>query len=173
MYYKIENKECKAYKELYALRTEEKDIEQKNKETVKNVCGCDWDSFLGQGGQQNFWRVTTYTGFAFKHPDRLPEKTWKQHKEYHDIYVPDTRTKNGKQMKKFLDELPHSSITKVFSILGCQLGGRFAFPFVEIGKGGVIVLYMSDRYHDTLKQNKDFIEITSGECDKLLEEVDE
>ena len=41
--------------------------------------------------------------FAFNHPDRLPAKTWKQHKEYPDIYVPDTRTKNGKQIKKFLD----------------------------------------------------------------------
>ena len=172
MYYKIENKECKVYKELYALRIEEKDIERKNKEAVKNVCGCDWDSFLGHSGQQNLWRVTRYIGFAFKHSDRLPEKTWKRHKEYHDIYVPDTRTKNGKQMKKFLNELPHSSIFKVFDILRCQLGVRFAFPFVEIGKGGVIVLYIGDRYHDTLKRNKCFIEITSGEFDKLLEEVE-
>lgn len=172
MYYKIENKECEAYKELYALRTEEYEIERKNKEAINNVCGCDWDSFLGQEGQQNYWRVTQYTGFAFKHPDRLPEKTWKRHKEYPDIYVPDNRTKNGKLMRKFLDELPHSSITKIFSIFGCQLGGRFAFPFVEIGKDDVIVFYMSDRYHDTLKQNKDYIEITSVEFEKILNKKD-
>ncbi|MBQ3990480.1 MAG: hypothetical protein II630_06520 [Bacteroidales bacterium] len=123
---------------------------------------------MGQAGQQNYWRVTQYTGFEFKHPDRLPQKTWKQHKEYQEIYIPDNRTRNGKMIKKFLDELPHSSITRVFSILGCELAGRFTFPFVEIGKGGTIVFYMSDRFNETLKNNKDIIEITSKEFEEIL-----
>lgn len=168
MYYKITNTDCKVYKELHTLRTEEIEIEKKNREAVKNVVGSDWKVYLGQAGQQNLWRVTTYTGFAFNHPERLPAKTWKQHNEYPDIYVPDTRTKNGRQIKKFLNELPGSSISKVFSILGCHIGGRFVFPYVEIGKGDVIVFYMSDHFNDTLKSNKDVIEITSKEFEELL-----
>lgn len=167
MYYKIINKDSKVYKELHALRTEETKIEKQNREAVKNVVGSDWDNYLGRAGQQNFWRVTQYSGFAFKHPKRLPGKTWKQHKEYSDIYVPNLRTKNGKQIKHFLDHLPGSSIQKVFSILGCHLDGRFTFPYVEIGKDDVIVFYMSDRFDDVLSKNKDIIEITKREFEEL------
>lgn len=71
-------------------------------------------------------------------------------------------------IKKFLDELPHSSITKVFSILGCKLAGHFTFPFVEIGKDDVIVFYMSECFNDTLRKNKDIIEITSKEFEEIL-----
>lgn len=168
MYYKIINTDSNVYRELFALRIEEMAIEKKNREAVKNVVGCDWDNYLGRGGQQNFWRVTQYTGFAFKHPERLPEKTWKQHNEYSDIYVPNLRTKNGKQMKHFLDHLPGSSINKVFSILNCKLEGRFTFPYVEIGKDDVIVFYMSDRFDETLSKNKDIIEITKKEFNEIL-----
>ena len=167
MYYKITNKDSNVYKELYALRTKEIEIEEENKESILNVVGRDWENYLGRNGQQNLWRVTRYTGFAFKNPDRLPPKTWKQHKEYHDIYVPDPRTKNGKIIKKFLDELPHSSFHKVFSILECEPYGQFAFPYVEIGKDDVIILYMSDCFNDKLKKNKDIIEITSVEFNEL------
>ena len=168
MYYKITNTDSKVYKELFALRIEEMSIERKNHDAVKNVVGCDWDEFLGNEGQRNFWRVTQYTGFAFKHPDRLPANTWKQDKEHPDVYVPNLRTKNGRAMKKFLVELPHSSIQKVFSILGCQLYGQFVFPYVEIGCGDEIVLYMSDRYDETLSKNKDIIEITKKEFNEIL-----
>ena len=168
MYYKIINKDSKVYKELYALRTEETKIEKQNREAVKSVVGGDWDNYLGREGQQNFWRVTQYLGFAFKHPERLPEKTWKQHNEYPDIYVPNLRTKNGKQIKHFLDHLPGSSIKKVFSILGCHLDGRFTFPYVEIGKDDVIVFYMSDRFDEELTKNKDIIEITKREFEEIL-----
>lgn len=171
MYYKIVDKNSKLYKDLYNLRKEELEIERKNKEAIKKVIGSDWDDFLGKGGQQNYWRVTTYSGFAFKNPKNLPEKTWKQHKEYPSIYVPNTRTKNGKKMESFLKELQHSSITKVFSILGCELCGQFTFPFVEIGKDDVIVFYMTERFNDTLRKNKDVIEITSKEFDEILDNI--
>lgn len=169
MYYKVENKDSRLYKSLYELRAKELEIEKSNNEAVKNIVGNDWDNFLGQDGQQNYWRVTQYTGFAFKHPDRLPPKTWKQHKEHSGFYVPDARTKNGKIIKKFLDELPHSSINSVFKILGCELGGLFIFPFIEIGKNDVIVVYMSDRFDNNLRNLKDLVEITSKEFEQLVE----
>lgn len=167
MFYKITNTESKVYKELFALRKEEISIERKNREEVKKVVGCDWDEYLGCKGQQNFWRVTLYSGFAFKHPDRLPAKTWKQHKEYPHIYIPNTRTKLGRQMQSFLGNLPHSSFIKVLSILECPIDGRVVFPYVEIGCGDVIVLYMGDRYDEILSKNKDIIEITKREFNEI------
>ncbi|MBR6175851.1 MAG: hypothetical protein IKQ52_09785 [Bacteroidales bacterium] len=168
MYYKITNTECKLYKQLYALRTEEHEIEESNKKKVKETIGDDWDEFLGRDGQQNYWRVTQYTGFKFNHPESLPPKTWKEHKEYAGFYIPDNRTKNGKKITEMLDNLPHSSIKKVFGILECELYGKFAFPFVEICDNGNIVVFMSDRY-DLEKKFKDIIEITTKEFYQILE----
>ena len=106
MYYKITDKESKLYKQLHELRSKELKIEKENKAAVKKLVGDDCDHFSGWLGQQNFFRVTTYSGFAFKHPENLPPKTWKKHKEYPDIYVPDRRTKNGKAIAEALDSLP-------------------------------------------------------------------
>lgn len=170
MYYKITDKDSELYKKLHQLRTEELAIEKSNKAVIKEVVGDDWDEYLGKGGQQNYWRVTQYTGFAFKHPDRLPEKTWKQHKEHAGIYVPDTRTKRGQLMQLFLKNLPHSSFTKVFAILQCPIDGRFTFPYVEIGKDDVIVVYMGNQFDSILRKFKELIEITSREFDEIMAE---
>lgn len=109
MFYKITNKESELYKKLHELRTNERKIDKENNAAVKQLVGDDWDHFSGWEGQQNFHRVTMYSGFAFKHPENLQPKTWKKHKEYEDIYVPDRRTKNGRAIAEALDDLPHSS----------------------------------------------------------------
>lgn len=165
MYYKITNKDSDVYKQLYDLRTKEQEIEKKNRETVKEMIGQGFTHFIGQAGQQNFHRVTQYSGFEFKHPEKLPQKVWVLDKQYGDRggYVPNRRTKAGREMLEKLRTLPHSSIIEVFRILKCEMSGKFIFPYVEIGKEDVIVLFMSDRFDDVLSQNKDIIEITERE----------
>ena len=91
MFYKITDQESELYKKLHELRSNELKIEKENDAAVKKLVGDDWDHFSGWLGQQNFFRVTIYSGFAFKHPENLTPKTWKKHKEYDDIYVPDRR----------------------------------------------------------------------------------
>lgn len=167
MYYKITNKDSKVYKQLFELRKKEITLEELNLGTIIAAVGDDWDDSLGNAGQQNYQRVTQYRGFAFKHPERLPKKTWKKHKEYQDIYVPNPRTVNGRRMRDFLNNMPHSSVVDVFEILGCKLGGPFNFPYVHICKDDVIVLFMGDRYYDELSKNPDIIEITKREFDEL------
>lgn len=169
MYYKIVNKDSKVYKQLYDLRKNEQEIEESNNKIVNELVGQDFTHFIGKVGQQNFQRVTQYSGFQFKHPEKLPPKVWVLDKQYGDkgCYVPNRRTKAGREMLEKLRTLPHSSIIEVFRILKCEMSGRFAFPYVEIGKDDVIVFYMSDRYDDVLSKNKDIIEITKREFEEI------
>lgn len=169
MYYKIINKDSGVYKQLYDLRKKEQKIEKSNKKMVKELIGQDFTHFIGKAGQQNFERVTQYSGFEFKHPEKLPPKVWVLDKQYGDkgCYVPNRRTKAGREMLEKLRTLPHSSIINVFRILECEMSGYFVFPYVEIGKDDVIVFYMSDRYDDVLSKNKDIIEITKREFEEL------
>lgn len=169
MYYKITNKGSKIYKQLYELRKKEQQIEENNEKIVKELIGQDFTHFIGKAGQQNYERVTQYSGFEFKHTEKLPPKVWVLDKQYGDkgVYVPNRRTKAGREMLEKLRTLPHSSIVDVFKILECELYGRFTFPYVEIGKDDVIVFYMSDRFHEELTKNKDIIEITRGEFEEI------
>ena len=167
MYYKITDKESKLYKQLHELRSKELKIEKENKAAVKKLVGDDCDHFSGWLGQQNFFRVTTYSGFAFKHPENLPPKTWKKHKEYPDIYVPDRRTKNGKAIAEALDSLPHSSVISVFEILEMELRGQFNFPYIEICDDETIVLFVDDKL-DLEKKFNEVVEVTKREANELL-----
>lgn len=169
MYYKITNKESEVYKQLYGLRTKEQEMEKSNNKIVKELIGQDFTHFIGKAGQQNFERVTQFSGFEFKHPEKLPPKVWVLDKQYgsKDCYVPNRRTKAGREMLEKLRTLPHSSICEVFKILKCEMSGRFIFPYVEIGKDDVIVLFMSDRFDDVLSHNKDIIEITKREFEEI------
>lgn len=169
MFYKIINKKSDIYKKLHELRTKELEIEENNKKLVKEIVGDDWNWFVGRTGQQSYDRCTQYSGFQFRHPENLPPKTWVLDKEYGDkgVYVPNKRTKAGREIKEKLNTMPHSSMFDVFEILECEIGGRFAFPFVEICNSGEIVIYMSDKY-DLESKFKDVIEITKHEANELL-----
>ena len=170
MFYKIINTGSDVYKQLYDLRKKEQKIEESNKKIVNELVGQDFTHFIGNVGQQNFERVTQYSGFEFMHPEKLPPKVWVLDKQYGDkgCYIPNRRTKAGREMLEKLRTLPHSSIIDVFRILECEMLGRFVFPYVEIGRDDVIVLYMSDRYDETLRKNRDIIEITKNEFDEIL-----
>ena len=169
MYYKIIDKESDLYKRLHELRTKELEIERNNEKLVKEIVGDDWTYFSGNSGQQNFERCTQYKGFQFNHPENLPPKTWVLDKVYGDkgVYVPNNRTKAGREIKEKLSNLPHSSLIDVFRLLKCEMYGRFTFPYVEICDSGEIVIYMSDRY-DLESKFKEVVEITKHDAEELL-----
>lgn len=167
MFYKITNKESELYKKLHELRTDERKFDEENKAAVKQLVGDDWDYFTGWDGQQNIFRVTVYSGFAFKHPENLPPKTWKKHKEYEDIYIPDRRTKNGRAIEEALYNLPRSSVLHVFEILEIETLGRFVFPYVEICDDETIVLFVEDKF-DLEKKFPNVVVITKKEAIELL-----
>jgi hypothetical protein len=91
-------------------------------------------------------------------------KIWKRHKEYPEIFVPNTRTEAGREMKEFLNDLGGSNYLRPINILGLPHLSKFTFPYVEI-KGEVILIYLGEM-HET--QDPNVVEITKREFEELL-----
>jgi hypothetical protein len=165
MYYKIVNKESEVYKKLHEMRLEELEMEELNKDAIIQETGLEWEIYLGHSGQQNFNRVTEYSGFAFKDPEEVDTKVWKRHPDHKDIFIPNRKTKLGREMSQFLcNGLKGHSFSIVFKLLGISYPcGRFTFPYVEIC-GNIIILYLGDRQ---IPNDENIIEITSKEFETL------
>lgn len=165
MYYKITNKKSKLYKDLYNLRASEVEKEVTNKELVKQKVELEFENFLGQSGQQNFWRVTQYNGFLFKEPDKVNPQIWSKHKQYPQASVPNKKTKLGKEMYNFLnDGVEKGNLYDLLEILDCSPVGKFAFPYLHIANENTLILYVDDKFEP---KDKNFIEITSKEFKEL------
>ena len=158
MYYKIENQESEVYKKLHELRTREQQMEKENEKTIQEKVELEWTKSLGHFGQQSFSRVSTYSGLAFKQPEKLDPKIWILHKEHEGIYVPNRRTKKGREMAEFLRDLKGSSYSFVYKHLGLEHPeGRFSFPFIEICDQVIIICIDNDI------EDENIIEITKKE----------
>lgn len=167
MFYKIENKECQVYKELHALRTEELKIEKENIKAIKEKTGLKWQKTLGYHGQQTFRRVSFYIGFEFKEPEKVDLKIWKldQENHVHGVYVPNTRTKLGREMQQFLSNgLKGSDYRRVIEILKLDELRKFTFPFIEIAKNENIIVFLGDGHKP---KDKNLIEITKSEFNSI------
>lgn len=165
MFYKIENKECQVYKELHALRTEELKIEEENIKAIEEKTGLKWKKTLGYHGQQTFRRVSSYLGFEFKEPEKVDLKIWKVSKNENGLYVPNTRTKLGREMQQFLNNgLKGSDYRRVFEILKLDDLRKFTFPFIEIAKNENIVIFLGDGHEP---KDKNLIEITKSEFNSI------
>jgi len=168
MYYKITNKDSKVYQELHALRTKELKIEEDNIKAIEEKTGMTWDNSFGNHGQQTFRRVSSYQGFEFKETEKIDPKIWKQHKEHAELYVPNTKTKLGREMQEFLNNgLQGSRYDTVIKILDLQKLRRFTFPFVEI-VDDLIIVFLGD---DHEPKDENVIEITKKEFQSLREEL--
>lgn len=161
MYYKITNKESEICKKLYEFRSNEIEINKRNKQKVEEkVPG--YSKMFGVTSQQTFHRTWQYEGFVFANPENLCGKTWVQHKEHSEVFVPNSRTKLGKEMSKYLKGLECSSVFSLMDILDPEdkfNPGIFTIPFLEI-KGDTLLLYLDDKFNPT---DENFIEITRKE----------
>lgn len=165
MYYKITNKECKVYKDLHELRTKEIQISKDNIAAIEERTGLKWDIYIGRSGQQNFRRTTEYEGFGFLDTEKVDLKIWRKLPSNHTIYIPNKRTKAGREMAEFITNgLKGSSYDQVFDILKLPCLRKFTFPFVEI-VGDVIVIYLGDGHEP---KDENLIEITKTEFNALF-----
>lgn len=166
MYYKIENKECEVYKKLHAMRTEELQMAKDNKETLKEKIGLSWNKFLGDHGQQNFFRLPQYSGFVFMDEiENIDTKVWKKHADMPHVFIPNKRTQAGRDMSEFLTNgLKKSWYNKPMEIIGLADLKQFVFPFVEI-VDDVILLFIDDQY---CPEDENLVEITRTEFEKYL-----
>ncbi len=161
MYYKIENKDCTVYKELYSLRKKEIQIEKDNLVAIEEKTGLKFINTFGRHGQQNFRRVSRYAGFEFLEIEKVDLKIWKQHKDEPGVYVPNTRTKLGREMQEFLNNgLEGSNYNDVIDILKLENLRRFNFPFVKISKDEIIYLFLDDEHEP---KDPNVIEVTKTE----------
>lgn len=165
MYYKITNKESEVYKKLHQIRTQELQFEKDNVKSIEEKTKLTWKNYLGNLGQQNLCRVTNYSGFQFDKPGMVDLKIWKADKNHPEIFVPNCKTKLGREMQDFLaNGLKRSRVSKVWDILNLPHLGQFSFPFVEIALD-VVLIYLDDKH---IPSDKDVIEITSVEFKALL-----
>lgn len=161
MYYKIENKESKYYKALYELRKNEKQIESDNLALLKEKIGLEWDGLFGVSGQQHFSRVTQYMGFKFKDADKVDPKVWVRDGKYNFVFVPNLKTKAGRDMRDFLNNMKGSCYINVHEAIGHkECLSRFTFPFLEIGKDDVVYLFIDEQIEP---ESPDFIEVTKSD----------
>ncbi len=166
MYYKITNKECELYKKFKALREKELSIQENNEKAIEEKTGMTWKGFYGHHGQQNFHRVTTYSGFEFKETDKIDPKIWKESKDHKGIYEPNRRTKVGREMAEFiLNGVKKGDwFSIVFDILGMKSPhGKFAFPFVEY-ENDTVILWLEDKFDI---ENEFVTEITKREFEEI------
>ena len=166
MYYKIENKESDVYVKLHDMRTKELQIEKDNEKAIEEKTCLKWNAFLGYSGQQNFRRTTQFSGFKFTEPEKVDSKIWSKNED--GVFIPNKRTKAGREMAEFLmNGLKGNRYDKPFEILKITKQRRFTFPYVEIGKDDIIVMFFDDKHIPT---DENVIEITRKEFDTILSE---
>lgn len=165
MYYKVINKESEVCKKLREQREKEMAADERNKAKIEELLGFKFESFWGNKGFQNLFRVTKYTAFIPEDESKVTKSVRKSEK-YKDGYVPNRRSKAGKALSEFLSYGMESfHFRDILEILGCdELYGRFTVPFMEL-KDDIILLYLDNR---NIPVSEDVIEITKKEFDEIL-----
>lgn len=160
MYYKITRKESELYQRLLKLLNDEKQMEQRNWNQVKAICTPDWEHWIGYPADRNLLRVNIYIGFMFKEPELVCKKTWTPDREEPEYFVPNRRTRLGREMYDFLNRgLERSSVWDVFDILKVNFTGKFTIPLIEIAFGEIL-LSLDHRWNI---EHPDLVEITQKE----------
>lgn len=170
MFYKIVNSESKTYQDLIELNNKEKEIEDFNKKLIDEITdGLEWDSFKGYNRQVNLGRVLHVIAFHFTEPDKVDMKKWKPLKENNEYYVPNKRTKVGKELATKLEQQKQSSVYKLFDILNLGIPNQFKFPQFFV-LDDIIVLYIDERFEI---HNSDMVEITKTEFEQHIHDYNQ
>lgn len=169
MYYKMINTDSPKYKELRAFRENEIKIEAENKKNIQDIVKLDFDKFKGRQGQSSFERVTRWSGFLFKEPEKVDCNVWRKDPENTGGYLPNKRTKQGREMAQKLESMPRSSFFSFIELLGIEMIGRFSFPYLFIC-GDTLLFYIDDAFEP---KDGDFIEITKKEFEETREKFPE
>lgn len=165
MYYKVTNTKSRVYKKLLALRKKEKSIDQSNENWVREKVKLHFFEARGSSGQ-GFFRTKMWTGFKFRKSDKPDPKIWKEKiVEGKVFYIPNKRTKVGKEMNFVLSTIPKTTMIDLFNVLGITINDytSIIFPFMEVHKNTILI-----KLDDAIVvQDKSLIEITRTEALKI------
>ncbi len=165
MFYKITDPEREDFKKFKELREKELAMEARNNEEVKKRVG-DYIAVYDHHGQQNVVRVTQFKGFIFA-PGHQPDTNMLRPSK-DGIWVPNRRTKRGRELEEFLlNGIEKSIFHAPYEILGLEvpMGVQFTFPYVEAFDTVVILTFGP---HKAIKR-EGFTEITKTEFDQILQ----
>lgn len=172
-YYKVENKECDLFKKVSVFLDMERELNNEQKQTIEKKL----PYFSFYYCKSGFERVKRYVGFVFDDQENIDKKVWTT-KEVDGKMVskPNLRTKEGKEMKAFLDSFKRTTCWDVDRLLKIDkeiVHGSF-FPATLFKRNGVIYIIIDCQYRDIFeKENTCFKEITFGETQKAIDEYNE
>lgn len=164
IYYKITDKESDLYKKLYEQRTMELEAHKQNQVTLAKLIPYKWDIYSGHR-DNSFSRIQRYFGFKFENPEEVDMKVWKRDPNHPEIFIPNKRTKAGKEIQKAISNLKCFSFMEIMDILDIKdYCGRYVIPTLEIA-GDTILVSVDDKHKLT---QQDAIMITMDEFFNIL-----
>lgn len=96
---------------------------------------------------------------------KMDMKVWKRDPNHPEIFIPNKRTKAGKEMQKAISNLKCFSFMKIMDILDIKdYCGRYVIPTLEIA-GDTILVSVDDKHKLT---QQDAIMITMNEFFNIL-----
>ena len=171
MFYKITDKQSSTYQQLRSIRENEIRIERENAAKVETLLGFPITRFVGRISQNSLERVTIYSGFEFPEGIIPDPKAWKPSKEHRGIYVPNRRTKEGRNIYRQLCSLERSvTFWDIWEIVeAVSPYGSFQFPKVYLC-GDTLLVYLDEQQ---TPKNTALVEITKTEFDRIFESAPE
>lgn len=165
MYYKITDKDSNLYKEIRALREEERRMDEENLAAINKRIPYKWIDARGRC-QIGPFRTNICRIFIFEDSENVDPEIWEKHPDYPGYFRPNEQTQPGKEMYRFLnEELPTIPISRLYNILGMPWSDKWQFPFLELVVD-TLLLFVDDRI---VLREPCFIEITSVEFKARLE----
>lgn len=165
MYYKVENKDCGLYKTLLQMRKQELQNEADNIKEISEKYG-EWQMCFAYPSQK-YYRNRMFTGFLFKDTEKLDLKAWVKDKEFPTYWLPNKRSKSGKEVIKVLESLKFTRFYTLLDALELKpiVGTPFSYPYMEISQQNeTIILYLDEKWEP---KDENIIEITKKEFQKF------
>lgn len=160
------NKESDIYKVLHKQRTKELAAKKENNKILKELIPYKWEQYLGWK-DNSFGRIPAYFGFKFENLEEIDKNIWKQDKNNPAYYVPNKRTKAGKEMAVKLDRLKRFSFYRIWEMLEISNEtGSKSVPFLEIA-GDILLLFLDDSQNP---KDQNVVEITKREFIQIFKE---
>lgn len=148
MIFKFTDLENKVTKSLISFRNKEVDINESNAKAVPKLVKASYDGVYGNGSQQSCVRTNTYKGFKFTEPDTIDPKVFKQKDiDGESVFMPNARTKVGREMKNALNNLPCTTVFNLFDLILCVTPYAFTYPYLELFNG-ILYLFVDDNWRD-------------------------
>ena len=107
-------------------------LQKKNEKQLKEIVPFEWNQYMGHGKGSGFNLLVDYDGFVPKDKSITKLDGWKTDKKYNIVFIPDLRTKKGKEIKEKLKNLNKVWFKDVFTAIDLKQEDlrRFTVPYL-------------------------------------------